>query len=166
MSLASNLTTAFTAVGTAIKATRSMVGTLANLTTTAKGDTVSAINEVRALAISAGSGLAIDDTTPSTSKVYSSTKTNSQISTAIAAVVGATPAALDTLVEIANQLATDESATAGILTSLGLRVRVDAAQSFDATQKAQGNANLGSLSLVNSGDPATDFAAVFATAIA
>jgi hypothetical protein len=50
---------------------------------------------------------AIDDTTPSGSAVFSSTKTNTAISAAIAALVASSPAALDTLNELAGALGND-----------------------------------------------------------
>ena len=74
MSFQTNIQAAFVAVGTDIKALLSKVGVLANLTTTAKGDLVGAINEVNAKA-----GATIDDTGTSATKVWSSSKTNTAI---------------------------------------------------------------------------------------
>lgn len=51
-------------------------------------------------------------------------QTASQVTSAIQAVVGAAPAALDTLVEIANQLATDESAVAALVSELSTKANV------------------------------------------
>ena len=48
--------------------------------------------------------------------------TMAQVNTAIQAVVGAAPAALDTLVEIAAQLASDESAAAALVTTVAAKV--------------------------------------------
>ena len=45
-------------------------------------------------------------------------QTSSQVNTAIQAVVGAAPAALDTLAEIATQLASDETAVASLVTTV------------------------------------------------
>lgn len=72
MSLVSQISSALTAVGTEIKAVYTKIGTLASLTTTDKSNLVNAINEVKAGA----TGAAIDDVTPSSSTVYSSTKTD------------------------------------------------------------------------------------------
>jgi hypothetical protein len=54
-------------------------------------------------------------------------QTSAQVTTAIQAVVGAAPAALDTLVEIAAQLATDESAVAALTTTVSGKVTANAA---------------------------------------
>ena len=75
MSLITLLNSAFTDVATAIKADRASMGPLTNLTTTAKDSLVNAINEVKASIASAGAGAAINDSAPSTTSVYSSSKT-------------------------------------------------------------------------------------------
>ena len=48
-------------------------------------------------------------------------QTSSQVNTAIQAVVGAAPAALDTLAEIATQLASDETAAAALTNAVSLK---------------------------------------------
>ena len=60
------------------------------------------------------------------------------------------------------------SLAATMTTALGFRVRVDAAQSFDATQQAQGRANIGAASATDVttlttdlGDLSTDFYAAY-----
>jgi len=78
MTLQSMLSNFATAVGTDIKALTGRIGTLSSLTTTAKTDAVSAINEVRAMAAAAagtGGGAPIDDVTATSSTVYSSSRT-------------------------------------------------------------------------------------------
>ncbi len=128
-------------------------GDLASLTTTAKSSLVLAINEVAATA-SAGAG--IDDGSTSGSTTWSSTK----ITAKLAALVDSAPGALDTLNELAAALGDDANFSSTITTALGLRLRVDAAQAFDSTQRAQGRANLG---IVYS---TQDFAGDFTTATA
>lgn len=59
----------------------------------------------------------IDDTGTSSTKVWSSTKTNSAISAAVAAVVDAAPSSLDTLNELAAALG-DDSNFASTITAL------------------------------------------------
>ncbi len=49
----------------------------------------------------------IDDTTPATDKVWSSSKTNTEISNAVAALVDGAPALLDTLNELAAAIGDD-----------------------------------------------------------
>lgn len=74
MSLVTQVSDLATRIGTEIKAVSGRIGTLTSLTTTDKTNVVAAINEVKTLA-SGGSGVTIDDTTPSTTTVYSGTKT-------------------------------------------------------------------------------------------
>lgn len=164
MSLVTQISTLATRVGTEFKSVRSSIGTLANLTTSAKSDLVSAVNEVKAATASAGA--AINDTTASTSTVYSSSKTNSAVSAAVASLVNSAPTTLDTLGEIATQLASDESAATALTTAVGNRLRFDAAQTLTGAQQTQGQANLSVYSQAQIGDPTTDFVAVFNTAIA
>lgn len=169
------------AVGSAYNLLKNRIGTLANLTTTAKGDLVTAINEVKA---SVGTPVTINDVTPSGTSVfsstktnsaiaalindaapsgtsvYSSTKTNSAISTAVSALVASSPAALDTLKELADAMGDDANFATTMNTALSNRVRFDAVQTLTAPQKTQALANLG---IVVS---TTDYAAQFNTLIA
>lgn len=141
MSLQTQISNLITRQGTEFKSVRAVIGNLSNLTTTAKTDVVAAINEVKAGQASAGAQ--INDTTPGTGTVYSSSKTESVVSAAVANFVGAAPAALDTLVELAAALGGDGNFAANMATSLGNRVRVDAAQTFTGPQQAQARANIG-----------------------
>jgi alpha-tubulin suppressor-like RCC1 family protein len=50
---------------------------------------------------------------------YTQTQTNTQISAAVAALVNSAPGTLDTLGELATQLAADESASAALVTTVG-----------------------------------------------
>ncbi|WP_210211164.1 hypothetical protein [Borborobacter arsenicus] len=65
------------------------------------------------------------------------------VKAAIDALVGAAPATLDTLDEIAQALHDNPAQITDILTSLGNRLRIDAVQSLNTTQKEQGRSNLG-----------------------
>lgn len=72
------------------------------------------------------------------------------VKAAVDALLAGAPGALDTLNELAAALGNDASFSATVANSLtainaalALRLRVDAAQSFDSTQKAQALANLG-----------------------
>jgi hypothetical protein len=141
MSLATNVTNLATRIGTEIKAIYGKIGTLTSLTTTEKTNLVGAINEVKA-SIS-GAGAVINDTTPSTSTVYSSTKTDSQISTAVAGVVNSAPTTLDTLNELATALGNDANFATTTATALGNRIRFDAAQTLTGPQVTQALSNIG-----------------------
>ncbi|MVA17402.1 hypothetical protein GOZ94_00390 [Agrobacterium vitis] len=69
--------------------------------------------------------------------------TPADISAAISSLVNSSPAALDTLSELATALGNDPNFATATATALGNRLRVDtAAQGLDATQKSNGRANL------------------------
>jgi hypothetical protein len=163
MSLAVNITNLATRIATELKAHKTLINgnavDLSSLTTTNKANLVAAHNEVKA-SIGA-SGAVIDDTTASTTKVYSSDKVTNLVAVAIADVIAASPSTLNTLDELAAALGDDPNFATTIATALGNRVRVDAVQTFTAGQKAQATANIGALSLVQSGDPETDFVTGF-----
>lgn len=159
MSLQVRLANLVTAVGTDIKSLTGKIGTLSSLTTTAKTDLVSAVNEVKASVGSAGAQ--INDTTASGTTVYSSNKTNSVVSSAVAALVNGAPAAFDTLKEISDQLAADEAGTA---TMFANRLRVDASQGLTSQQQQFGRDNLSVYSQAQLGDPETDLVALYTTA--
>ena len=167
MSLATNVQNLATRIATETKQLRTLLNgnaaDLSALTTTAKTNLVAAINELQAEieAGGGGGGVQIDDVTASTTTVYSSTRTNTAIAAAIAALVDSAPETLDTLNELAAALGDDPNFAATTATALGNRVRFDAAQTLTAPQKVQANANAGSLSLVQSGDPETNFVTTF-----
>lgn len=174
MSLSTNVSDLATRVATEIKAVRTLVngnaGDLSALTTANKTNLVAALNELQTEVNAAvsGGGASINDTTTTTAATWSSTKIDSSISAAIAALVNGAPAALDTLNELATELAENDGAIAAINTALGNRVRVDAAQAFDDTQKAQARTNIGagtsSLVIGTTGGTAAD-AGVLATSL-
>lgn len=65
------------------------------------------------------------------------------VAAAIAALVNSSPSTLDTLKELADALGDDPNFATTMATALGLRLRVDVAQSLSAGQKAQLAANGG-----------------------
>lgn len=71
------------------------------------------------------------------------TARNSAVTAQINALKGNAPAAYDTLVEIATKLTGDDTAIAGMLTSIANRVQFDAAQSLTGGQKTQALSNIG-----------------------
>lgn len=165
MSLQTRLAELITAIGTDINALLTTRGTMASLTTTDKTNLVAALNEVKVIADSAaGGGAAINDAVTATDTTWSSSKISDSIGAAITALVDGAPDLLNTLKELADELSDQDSVAAALTTAVANRVRFDAAQSLDAPQKVQGNANLGSLSLLQAGDPETDLAALYATA--
>lgn len=155
MSLQTRLSDYITRVGTEFKALRTLIsgtgtGNVSGLTTTAT-NLVSAINEVKVTADAASGtlGSIINDTTPSLTTVYSSTKTDAQVAAAVSALVASSPAALDTLNELATALGGDANFATTTATAIGLK-----ANSADVYTQAQ------------LGDPETDLVALFNAAIA
>jgi hypothetical protein len=142
------------------------VADLSALATTAKTNLVAAINEVRAMVVALGTPATINDAATGSSATWSSQKISDQITAAVTALVNGSPGALDTLKELADAINDDATFSATVTTALGNRLRFDAAQTLTAPQKLQGNANLGSLSLLDAGTVDTDFAGVFTAALA
>lgn len=171
MPLDQNLQDAFQRAGNEAKALRTLLNgnatDLSGLTTTAKGNLVVALNEVRALALAGGGGGgdSIDDGSVSTTTTYSSTKIVASIDAAVTALVAGAPGALDTLKELADALAADQAVVNGILSAIALRVRVDAAQAFDSTQQAQGRSNIGAASAAAVGNTEVDLVAIYEAAL-
>lgn len=164
MSLVTQIQSLILRIGTEFKAVRKVIGSLANLNTTAKGDVVSAINEVKALATTA-TGV-INDTTPSAGTAYSSSKTDAQIAAAFADFTRGAPTALDTWNELVAELQKDASGLAALTAAISNRLAFDAVQTLTPAQKAQGIANLGAIAAGDVGDVTTDFVAAFNAAIA
>lgn len=168
MSLATNITNLATRVATEFKSLRTLINGntagLTALTTVDKTNLVAAINEVKASA-----GVQINDGATNSTTVWSSTKTNTSITTAIAALVASAPGTLDTLDELAAALNDDPSAITAINTALANRVRVDAAQGLTSPQQVQARANIGagtsSLVIGTTNGTAAD-AATLATSLA
>ena len=156
MSLQAQLSALITSIAADIKSLLANQGSLANLQTAAKSNLVAALNELKN---SVGSSALINDATvSSTSLTYSIDKINSQISTAIAALVSNAPTALDTLNELAAAIESDQSGIAGLVTAVGNRIRYDASQSLTSPQQVQACLNMGV------GDPSIDLAAAYTTA--
>lgn len=156
-----------TEMGTQVKSIRTLMGLLASLTTADKTSLIAAINEVNAK--TAGAGAQIDDVTARTTTVYSSSRTEARITAVTAAlkddILGGAGPTVDTLKELADILANSGSDVAALTTALGKRVRFDAAQTLTAPEKVQANANIGSVSLAQFGDPAATYRDVFLAAL-
>jgi hypothetical protein len=158
--LVSSISDLAQAIGADIKTLTAGQGTLSSLSTTAKGNLVAALNELKAaidaivltsLISDAATGTASD-----TSVTWSAYKIKTQVDGAIAALINAAPATLDTLKELADALTGQDSTITNLLTAVGNRVRFDADQTLTADQIAQVWENIGL------GDPAeTDFAAAY-----
>lgn len=73
------------------------------------------------------------------------------IKTAVDDLINGSGAALDTLKELADALGNDPEFATTVGNALGVRVRVDAAQSFSLAEKAQGRSNIDALGMVDKG---------------
>jgi hypothetical protein len=159
MSLQTQLQALISAIATDIKALFANQGNLSTLSTTTKTNLVAALNELKTSINSIDlTALISDSSATSTTKTYSIDKINAQISAAVSALVAGAPTALDTLKELADAIASDESGIAGLVTAVGNRIRFDASQSLTSPQQIQACQNIGV------GDPTTDLAAAYATA--
>lgn len=156
-SLATTLQNFATRVGTEFKTLRGTLGTNSALSTSDKTTLVAAINEVNNRLGSAGAQ--IDDATPRTTTAYSSSKTNSvataAANAAVAAVINGAPTAFDTLKEIADYIASDQSNATAFQTALDNRISVAATQTYTAAQVTAGLANLVALGAAKQSDLTT-----------
>ena len=121
----SNLQTADTNLAGDISDVDAKVGILSLLTTTDKTNLVAAINELQTeldnIDVSGQVAALIDDTTTSTTKVWSSSKTSDEIAAAVSALVDGAPALLDTLNELAAAINDDASFASTITTALATK---------------------------------------------
>jgi hypothetical protein len=185
VSLQTRLQDLATAVATDVKQLRTWItgsssGSIAGLTTTAKTDLVSAINEINAKPTSGAPPAATELTTgivelADLAEVAAGVDTVRAVTpqgvrqerTALKTeILGAgIPAALDTLKELADAIGDDANFAATVTTGLANRVRVDtAAQGLDATQQANARTNIGTVASSDIGDPTIDLVAVYTTA--
>lgn len=170
MSLITQIQSFASSVGADVKLLWTMINgkaaDLSGLQTTAKSNLVAAINEVNTKA-GQGGGASIDDGAASTTKVWSSSKTSTEISTAAsgAATTGATNGANSAVSTIRNGVASTYDTLAKIATKIGTmdtaisnRIRFDAAQTLTAGQRTTVETNL------NLGDTETNLAQSYITA--
>ena len=120
---------ALRAADTALTASR---GDMATLSTTHKATLVGALNELKT---------AVDDT-------ITEGEVTTLISNAINGLINGAPGTYDTLKEIADYIAADQTAATAIMESLAKRVRVDAPQNFTEAEQAQGRDNLKAASAI------------------
>lgn len=166
--LESRLNALAAAIGADIKTLTTKQGDLTALTTTAKGNLVAAINELKTLI--GGAGAQINDTAGdgNTSVTWSADKIGDTITAAIASLrtelTAGAAAALDTFAELAAALNNDPSFATTIATGLSNRVRFDAAQTLDTTQKAQARSNIGAADATLFGNTDADLVAAYNTA--
>lgn len=165
MSLQTQISNLAVRVATECKAIRVVTGSLPSLSTTDKSSLVAAINELKT-ALTTAAGVLDSATTGDTTHTWSANKIISEINAAKTAIINGAPAAYDTLIEISDKLASDDSNISGLLTAMGNRVRFDAAQVLTAPQKVQALSNIGAISAADVGDVNSNFVTTFETALA
>ena len=129
-------------------------GDLANLNTTDKTSLVNALNEVKGLITSGGSG--ISDTTTTTTNTWSSTKISTEITKAINNLINGADVSSDTLKELADKIVALTQADNGL-------VSAKVAQSFTSPEKLQARNNIDVYSKAEIGDINTNFVATINT---
>lgn len=160
MSLTTQISNLAVRVATECKSIRATTGDKTALTTTDKTSLVAAINELKS-AMASAAGILDTASAGDTSHTWSADKIVAQLAAVKSEILNGAPAAYDTLLEIANQLATDDGAISGLLTAVGSRVAFDQAQTLTAPQKAQALANIGAISAADVGDVTTNFVTSF-----
>lgn len=160
MSLTTQISNLAVRVATECKSIRATTGDKTALTTTDKTTLVAAINELKA-ALAGAAGILDTAAAGDTTHTWSADKIVTQLAAVKSEILDGAPAAYDTLLEIANQLATDDSAIGGLLTAVGNRVAFDQAQTLTAPQKAQAVSNIGAISAADVGDVTTNFVTTF-----
>jgi len=172
--LITRIGTEFKTVKSSVTTVSTAVGTLASLTTTAKGSLVDAINEVNAKPSGTG-GAAIADGATASTTTWSSTRITTEVTNQRAAlkaeILGGAGAAFDTLQELKGLLdasdSADDTALAALVTADGNRLRVDVAnQGLTTTQQQNGRTNLNAYGAVELGNPDADLVALLVAALA
>lgn len=103
---------------------------------------------------------------PAGSAATAETNAKAYADTKVASLVDGAPGLLDTLNELAAALGDDPSFASTISTALGLRVRVDAAQTFSSAQQSTGRSNIGAAAASDLGDvAAANFVTTFEAAL-
>lgn len=132
--LQDNLEAVFTQIGTDVGLSKKDIIALQ-----AAVGAIGAISPTAVISDAAGAG--VFDKTWSVDKIIASiADAAAQVKTDI---VGGAPAALDTLVEIATQLANDQTALGAVVLALDAAIRTDIVQTFTDAQKSQAQENMG-----------------------
>ena len=125
---------------------KTALGDLTQLSTTNDANLVAAINEVLGMA-NQPSGAQINDAVTNLTEVWSSSRTNTAISQAVAAALEG-----EDLSDLAAEITALSQADAGLISS-------DSAQSLTPAQQQQARENIDAVSLTDHGDPDFDFLA-------
>lgn len=165
--LASGLSTLTSTVSSLDESTASEITFLNGALSDVQSDISALQSDIANIDVSGQVAALIDDTATSTSKVWSSSKTNTAITSAVAAVVDMAPSALDTLKELATALGNDANYASTITTALAGKassVHTHAISDVTGLQSAlDGKASASALSTLttNVGDTTTNFVTTF-----
>jgi hypothetical protein len=155
--LIAKINAGFVEVATQIRQKTAGIGNLLNLTTSAKGTLVDALNEVNTIAKNAAGG------GPATPIDEVATQKSNDL---FARVSGGSSEALDSFKELADQLAADRSGAAGMTAAIAEKVSFNTAQTLTSAQQLQARQNIGAVASADIGDIATaDFVGAFRTAM-
>ena len=156
--LAESINEGFAQITTLLKQVNSTLkgnqGDLANLNTTDKTSLVNALNEIKGLITSGGSG--ISDTSTTTSNTWSATKISNEITQAITNLINGAATDSDTLKDLADKIAGLAQADNGL-------VSAKVAQSFAEPEKLQARNNIDVYGKAEIGDINTNFVATINT---
>lgn len=145
--LATNLSTAFTAVGADVKKLLAQDGNLSQLSTKQKASLVLAINELDAAIKGIDVKSVIDDGANDATHAWSAQKVANEILTKSQALknelLGGAGEAFDTLQELATLINNNKDAIAALQQIAGNHVRFDQKQELSETQKKQARENIG-----------------------
>ena len=120
MALSQNLVDVIELIGETIRGDREAMGDLSALATTDKTSLVAAINEIKNS--SGGGGSATDDDVTSTSTTWSSAKIDTEITSAIAALIDGAPETLNTLNKLAVALSENTGEIETIISLINQKV--------------------------------------------
>lgn len=121
MSLQTNIQNGFTAVATDVGGIYTAVLGTATGSFSWTGTATNVVGALNELKTTADAAAVINDTGTSTTSVWSSSKTNTEITNAINGVLDGAPAALDTLNELAAAIDDNASYASSITTALSLK---------------------------------------------
>ena len=143
------LSSAFTKITSKLNALKSEIGITTSLSTTDKSSLVAAINETLGVAQAAANtgGAVIDDSVTNLVNAWSSTKINSEITSAITNALEG-----EDLSDLADAIANLQLTDAGL-------VSANTAQSFTAAQQLQARQNIDAASATEVGNTDYDFEA-------
>ncbi len=150
MTMQTDIASALMRIVSATNTVNGKIGALSALTTTEKSNLVGALNEIKTTLNSAA---VISDSTTTTTSTWSSSKIQTQINTAITALINGADGASDTLKELADKITALVQADNGLLSFAQ-------AQTLTTGQQLQGATNLGI------GDPNHNYVTAIETALA